>query len=429
MKENFIVYLWKNRLLHPGKLQTTKGERVEIIHPGQENHDAGPDFFAAKIRIDGTLWVGNVEIHTLSSNWEKHGHQHNPAYDNTILHVVFEHDRETAIPTRQMIPIMEVKNCFEKHILDNYQNLLLSKTWVPCQNNLEMVDNFIIQNWLNRLLVERLERKTGEISHFLEYFSNDWESTFYYLLARNFGFKVNASPFGLLAQHTPYNLLAKNKNQLTTIEALLFGQAGLLEKPFKDVYPRTLKDEYRYLQKKYKLQPLKKELWKFSRLRPVNFPTLRIAQFAMLVHTSGRLFRRIIQAVSPAEIIELFQIKASPYWGNHYVFDKASAGKPKNIGKDALRNIIINTIAPVMFVYGKESEKPQVSEKALSLLQEVPAENNNIIRNWKTLGVKPQNAADSQALLELKKYYCVPGKCLSCAIGHVILKNTTHAQE
>ncbi len=429
MKENFIVYLWKNRLLHPGKLQTTKGETVEIIHPGQENPDSGPDFFAARIRIDGTLWVGNVEIHTRSSHWEKHGHQNDPAYDNTILHVVYEHDREISAGAQQKIPVMEVKGCFDQYILDNYQNLLLSKTWVPCENNLEMVDTFIVQNWLNRLLVERLERKSGEVAHFFSYFSNDWEKTFYYLLARNFGFKVNTSPFGLLAQHTPYPLLAKNKNNLTAIEALLFGQAGLLNQPFKDVYPRALKDEYRYLKKKYELQPLKKELWKFSRLRPVNFPTIRIAQFAMLVHTSGRLFRRIMQAISPNEIIELFQIKASPYWDNHYVFDKPSAGKPKNIGMDAIQNIIINTVSPVMFVYGKEAEKPMVSDKALSLLQEVPPENNAVTRKWKALGVKAQNAADTQALLELKKYYCSPKKCLKCAIGHVVMKSNTMVQE
>ncbi len=422
MKEDFISYLWKNRLLFPDQLFTTTGEPVQVVHPGQQNSDAGPDFFAARIRIGGTLWAGNVEIHVRSSQWNQHGHQADAAYDNIILHVVFEHDQEVFNSRGKVMPVLEIKDCFEHKLLQNYQRLQVSKAWVPCEGLVGETDALILNNWLNRLLVERLERKSAEVLHFFKYFGNDWEQTFYFLLARNFGFKVNASPFGLLAQRTSHKLLERNRNNLTALEALLFGQSGLLGEHLQDVYPRSLLAEYRHQQRKHDLKPIDAKLWKFARLRPVNFPTIRIAQFAMLFHQSGHLFRNMVETKKPSDIHLQFKVKASPYWDDHYVFGKSSPKREKHLGKDAINNLVINTVAPVLFIYGKQSMRPELCDKALNLLQETPPENNSVVRKWESLGVNAQHAADSQALLELKKYYCTPKKCLQCPIGHMILK-------
>lgn len=422
MKEEFIAYLWKNRLLFPEALYTISGEPVYIQHPGQENHDSGPDFFAARIRIGPTLWVGNVEIHTRSSHWLQHGHQTDPAYDTIILHVVYEHDQEIRSTKGEVFQVLEVKGHFEPKLLQNYERLQASRAWVPCEKQIEAVAGLVWNNWLNRLLVERLERKSEEVLHFLEYFGNDWDQTFFFLLARNFGFKVNASPFGLMAQRTPHILLARNRNNLTVLEALLFGQAGLLHEELQDIYPKTLLQEYRHQVVKHNLKHMDRGLWKFARLRPLNFPSIRIAQFAMLIHQSGNLFRNLLETRKTIDIQKQLRVKASPYWDDHYVFDRKTARKEKPLGKDAINNIIINTLSPVLFIYGRQNLRQDLCDKAMDLLQETPPENNAIIRNWNSLGVRAQHAADTQALIECKKYYCTPKGCLHCPIGHLILK-------
>lgn len=422
MKEEFISYLWKNRLLLPEPLRTTSGEPVLIQHPGQENHDSGPDYFAARIRIGSTLWVGNVEIHTRSSHWQQHGHQDDPAYDNIILHVVYDHDQEIRNSRGEVFQVLEVRDHFDPSLLLNYEKLQASKAWVPCEKQVEVVAGLVWNNWLNRLLVDRLERKSEEVLHFLAYFGNDWDQTFFFLLARNFGFKVNASPFGLLAQRTPFNLLTRNRDNLGILEALLFGQAGLLSEAREDVYPRALLKEYHHQAAKYSLKPIDRGLWKFARLRPLNFPTIRLAQFAMLIHQSGHLFRNLLETKKPADILLQLRVKASPYWNDHFVFDRKTPGKEKNLGKDAIHNIIINTVAPVLFIYGRQNQRQDLCDKAIDLLQSTPPENNAIIRNWQSIGVSAQHAADSQALIECKKYYCTPKRCLHCPIGHLILK-------
>ncbi|MEE4175881.1 MAG: DUF2851 family protein [Bacteroides sp.] len=422
MKEEFISYLWKNKLLFPETLFTISGEPVYIQHPGQENHDAGPDFFAARIRIGPTLWVGNVEIHIRSSHWHLHGHQDDPAYDNIILHLVYEHDQEIRSSKGEVFQVLEVRDYFDPRLLKNYERLQASKAWVPCEKQIQGVAGLVWNNWLNRLLVERLEMKSEEVLHFLEYFGNDWDQTFFFLLARNFGFKVNASPFGLMAQRTPHNLLARNRDNLTTLEALLFGQASLLSEDLKDIYPRTLLKEYRHQAIKHDLKPIDRGLWKFARLRPLNFPTIRIAQFAMLFHQSGHLFRNLLETRKANDIQRQLRVQASPYWNEHYVFDRKTARKEKPLGKDAINNIIINTLAPVLFIYGRQNMRQDLCDKAMDLLQGTPPENNAIIRNWNSIGVKAQHAADTQALIECKKYYCTPKRCLHCPIGHLILK-------
>lgn len=427
MKEDFIHFLWQYRLFNSQELITTSGETLQIIHPGSSNLNSGPDFSAARIKLGSTMWAGNIEIHINSSDWYRHKHQHDDAYANIILHVVMHHDKEITDKQGNEIPVFEVRRFFDSALLSKYEKIISSKTWIPCAGFFDSADKLIVMNWLSRLLVERLENKSAEIRKFFEYFENNWEETFYYLLARNFGFKINSDPFALLVQKTPYLILARHKDDLTQIEALLFGQAGMLQAEYKDAYPNILKKEYRFLRHKYKLEPMDKFLWKFGKLRPSNFPTIRIAQFAKLLHQSSGLFSKLIQSKTPAGIKEMFNISSSPYWKNHYQFDKSSSVRIKNLGESAIENIIINTIAPLMFVYGEENLKPKIKDRAIQLLTTLPPEENHIVKNWKVLGIKPDNAAESQALIELKKYYCTPKKCLSCAIGLNLIKQVNNS--
>jgi hypothetical protein len=422
MKEDFIHFLWKYRLFNTHNLLTTRGLPIEILNIGLPNTDAGPDFSAARIRIDSTLWAGNVEIHLKSSDWQRHNHQNDNAYSNIILHVVMEHDLDIFDNAGNEIPVFEVRRYFDMALFYKYENIINSKSWIPCGKFLEMTDNFIMINWLNRLLVERLENKSTEVRQFFNYFERKWDQTFYYFLARNFGFKINASPFALLAQITPYKLLAKHKNDLTLVEAILFGQAGMLNHEFNDAYPSLLKREYLFMQHKHNLKPMDESLWKFAKLRPQNFPTIRIAQFSALIHQSNNLFNKITGHSDIREIMDLFEIRCSPYWDNHYRFDKPSAPQPKKPGNAAIQNIIINTIVPLKFLYGTEADNHEIRDHALNLLLELPPESNSIIDKFLALKIRPQNAGESQALIELKKYYCTPKKCLHCAIGHNLVR-------
>jgi len=421
VKEEFLHYLWKYRLFYPDRLSTTDGEPVQVLHPGQENHDAGPDFLAAKIRIGDTLWAGHLEMHIASSHWSQHRHHEDAAYGNVILHVVYQHDREAVNFKGERLPVIQLKGMFNESLLDNYQKLLSARSWVPCQGSIASFDRGFIGQWLHRVLVERLERKSEEVLHYYKYFNQDWEQTFYCLLLRNFGFKANSSPFGLLAKRTPLRILLRNSTSLTAMEAMLFGQSGLLDETCQDDYPRSLLEKYKHQKWKHQLEPLPAHLWKFAKLRPAGFPTLRIAQVAMLLHRVPHLFSALIESNTSDEISALLRVNASPYWDTHYVFDKESPVKAKTLGNDAINNLIINTLAPVMFVYGKHSLRPDLGEKALDFLNQQTAEKNTIIRQWKSHGLEARNAGESQALLELKKYYCTPKKCLNCAVGHKVL--------
>ena len=421
MKEEFISFLWNNCLLDPENLVTIDGDIVNILHPGQINTNSGPDFFAAKLRINDTIWVGNVEIHVLASDWIKHGHHLDGAYDNIILHLVYSYDKTVYNSKGLPMPTLEIKNQFDPRLYRNYSTLKLSASWIACQQCICQVEELIIGNWLNRLLVERLERKTREVLQFYHYFSRHWENTCYYLIARNFGFKVNSTPFGLLAQKTPRTILMKNRDRPEVLEAILFGQAGMLDASFSDPYPAKLKEEYTYQRVKHKLEPISKDLWRFARMRPVNFPTLRIAQFASVLHQNGNLFRKVIEAESIEELNIIFGATASSYWDYHYRFDQPSTQFEKRTGITAINSLIINTVVPMLFIYGKETINNQLSDKAIQFLHALAPEDNLVIRKWKKLGLSPQNAADTQALLELRKYFCISKRCLHCAIGYQIM--------
>ncbi|MCK4638130.1 MAG: DUF2851 family protein, partial [Bacteroidales bacterium] len=355
MTEEFLYYIWMFRLFDKD-ISTTSGESINILKSGERNTDSGPDFFNAKIKIGDTIWAGNVEIHINSSDWYKHNHQENNAFDNIILHIVYKNDAIIKRKNSEIIPTIELKEKFDKKLYYRYKSFMTNKYWIPCQKLIGNVDEFHLNNWLERLLIERLEHKAKTIESTLKLNKNNWEQTFYQYLARNFGFNTNAEPFELLAKSLPVNHLAKHKNNQFQIESLLFGQAGLLETDFKDEYPNNLKNEYNFLKKKFSLKSVDGFLWKFLRLRPSNFPTIRIAQFANLIYKSSGLFSKIIEIKNIKEVYSLFNITTSEYWDTHYIFDKPSAKRKKSFGNNALNLIIINTIVPFLFVYGLKKD-------------------------------------------------------------------------
>lgn len=423
MQEDFLHYLWRLKRFDLRDLRTTRGEPIQVQQFGQLNTHAGPDFTDARIRIGDTLWAGNVEMHLKASDWERHRHQEDSAYDNVILHVVLEEDTRVRRHNGSDLPCLELKQRIPARLSKVYLKLLHNENWIPCQSQLVQVTQLTRELWLDRMLVERLEQKTETIRRTLERNKRNWEETFFQCLARSFGVKVNADPFGQLARSLSLTLLGRHRDNLLQLEALLFGQSGLLKDgDFEDAYPARLYKEYQHLAHKYKLTPMPAAAWKFLRLRPANFPTLRIAQLATLFHQSGHLFSKVLAVRHIREVENMFEVHLSNYWKTHYVFDKESPRQVKSLGQSTIHLFIINTIAPFLFLYGKERKEPAFQDRAFQLLEQVPAEDNRVIRNWRQLGMEPQSAHQSQALLQLKKHYCDQRRCLQCAIGSAILR-------
>ncbi len=422
MNEEFLHYIWKNKLFNKN-LTTTENDDVYIIKTGFHNKDAGPDFTEARIKIGNTLWVGNIEIHVNTSDWFKHNHHKNDNYDNIILHVVYNNDTVIKRKNNEIIPTLDISNKFDHSLYSRYLSFINSGRWIACENLIGKTEPLVVNHWLDRMLIERLERKTVFLKNSLHKNKNNWEQTFYEQIARNFGFRVNTEAFECMAKSLPYKYLSKHKDNLFQLEAMLFGQAGLLNRDFTDDYPKQLKKEYQHLRNKFSFVPVNSHLWKFLRLRPSNFPTIRLSQFASLIYRSSGLLSDIFSIDNIKQLTELFNVGASSYWKDHYLFDKASVSKNKKLGKRSIHLIIINTVIPFLFTYGKQKNQPEYIDKALSLLVHLPAENNHIIKRWKSCGIKVLNAADSQALLELKDNYCSLKKCLNCNIGiHLLNK-------
>lgn len=418
--EKFLHYIWKYRLFEDSNLTDQNNNRIEIINQGTQNFDAGPDFFNAKIKINETIWAGNIEIHINSSDWKKHKHQNDRTYDNVILQIVLNNDAEIYRTNGEIIPTCTIN--FNNKLLEKYNGLTYNKDTISCSNEINQVNDFTIKSWLNSLMIERLENKTNDINRILSYTNNNWAETFYITLARSFGFKVNSDIFELTAKSLPSTILAKHKNNLFQIEALLFGQAGFLsENNCNDRYFIDLQKEYNFLKAKYKLSSQDNYLLKFLRLRPANFPTIRISQLAQLIHKSSHLFSEIIESKNIESIIELFKVQASNYWKTHYVFGKISSQKDKNIGTIAINTIIINTVIPLIFIYGKKQGNDIFTEKALDFLENLNPEKNKITKEWKFVGISADSAYTSQALIQLYNEYCIPKKCLECRIGNVLI--------
>lgn len=421
MTEEFLHYIWQYRLYTP-ELILQSGEQVEVLQPGIHNSDSGPDFFNARIRIGGTIWAGNIEIHILSSDWKRHNHQQDKSYDNVILHVVWRDDVLVARKDGTSIPTLVLDGLYNESSWKNYLHFMASQHWIPCDTMISKVDSFIRNAWFDRVLVERLERKALMVEHILSITNNDWAQTFYRLLARNMGFKLNNQAFEMLAQSLPFHFLARHADDLFQIEAMVFGQAGLLEYSFTDDYPNNLKKEYCFLKNKFDLKPIDEHLWRFMRLHPGNFPTLRLAQFASIIHHSRSIMGDLFNSNTVDTYRKLFSAEASEYWNTHYMFDKPSSLRRKTLGHSSIDLLLINLVAPILLAYGRRKSDSEITEKPIDLLMQIKGEENSIIRKWAGLGIDVSNAANTQALLELKSTYCDNKKCLNCSIGNELLK-------
>lgn len=416
MTERLLQYIWQFQYYNKGELSTTAGEPLQILFPGQFNTNQGPDFSDAKIKIGTTIWAGAVELHINTSDWKRHNHQQDNNYNNVILHVVWEDDTKA-----NELPVLELKSRVPKVLFQRYEELMLSSSFIPCEKMIHTVRDITWKSWKERLLAERLLRKAAVVETYLQQNSYHWEATFWWLLARNFGMKVNADAFEAVARSLSINILAKHKNQIHQLEALLLGQAGLLNENFAEDYPVMLQKEYAFYKNKYGLQPINNPVFSL-RMRPGNFPAVRLAQLAMLVHHSVHLFAEIKEAAEVKNVKSRFDITANDYWHYHYRFDELSAFRKKKLGAAMIDNIIINTIAPVLFSYGTYHNEQPYKDKALQWLEETTAESNVITKGFEKLGLENKTAYDSQALIELKNNYCHPKRCLFCGVGNAILK-------
>ena len=434
MTEAFLHYVWQHQMFasrehteHDCGLTTTDGQPVVVLHAGEPNHDAGPDFFNARLRINGLEWAGNVEIHIHSSDWNVHRHQRDAAYNNVILHVVYEHDADIVLQNGKIPPTLELKPYLHPSLVSNYETLMApsAANAIPCSGRVGEVPSFMLTSYLERLTVERIEAKAATVRRLLEESHGGWEQTCYWLLARYFGGKVNALPFELLAKSTDPRLLARWADNRQRLEALLMGQAGLLEGYFEDDYPRALQADYEALRAGAGLSPIGDYLWKFYCLRPSSFPTIRISQFADLMAQTRNLFATILPMTDVKELERLFSRRAAPYWDTHYQFDQATAkASVKHIGRMQADLLIINAWVPLLFIYGVDHGQQHYKDQALHLLTQLAAENNAVVRRWQEAGVSPSNAAESQALLQLTNNYCSQRRCLECRIGYQLLKHT-----
>jgi hypothetical protein len=421
MQEDFLHYIWKHKKFDLTNLKTINGEQVTIVLVGQHNLNSGPDFFNAQLKINEQLWAGNVEIHLKSSDWFVHNHEIDSNYDNVILHVVWEHDTDVFRKDNTAIPTLDLKPFVSKEALHNYQKLF-SKTqkWINCENDFESVDDFVVQNWLERLYFERLERKSLDIEKLLKTSSNNWEEVLFKMLAKNFGLKVNGEAFLSLANSFDFSVVRKQQLKLMSLEALLFGQSGLLEEDVQDVYNLELVKEYQFLKQKFKLSNLSVTPLQFFRLRPPNFPTIRLSQLANLYHKEQHLFSKVIGTNSIDELYKLFSVATSGFWETHYTFNKVSKPIKKIITKPFIDLLLINTIIPLKFSYAKHQGKV-TDQEIVDIIQNITSEKNSVVEKFNSLKKVSTSALQSQAVLQLKNEYCDKNKCLQCAIGNLLL--------
>ena len=422
MKEDFLHYLWKFKKFDTSNLKTSNKEQITIVNSGQYLQLAGPDFFNAQIIIGNQKWAGNVEIHLKSSDWYVHHHERDQAYENVILHVVWEHDTAIFRKNNTEIPVLELKHYVPKETLDNYQSLMSPKSWIFCEKQLKEINGFTFANWKERLFLERLERKSLPIQDLFETLNKDWEAVLFCLLAKNFGLNTNGDSFLKIATSIPFQIIRKESAEVENIEALLFGRSGLLEVEKEDNYFQDLKFRYFYLLHKYQIEKTTIAPLQFFKHRPDNFPTIRLSQFAHLYFNQHNLFSKLMTVKKAKEIYSILDVAVSPYWQSHYQFDKESPKKKKQLSKSFIDLIIINTIIPIQFTYYKNQNK-EVYETLIELSNEVAPESNAIIEKFSSFGIKSENAFSTQALLQLKNEYCNKVKCLECAIGTELLKN------
>lgn len=424
MREDYIHYLWQYQKFDFREMTTSDGFPVKVISPGTHNLLSGPDFFNSRLLIGNQEWAGNVEIHIRSSDWYMHGHENDPAYDNVILHVVWVHDVEVYRKDNTPMPVVEIQNLVAPETVRSYENLCSgsSNRWINCENDFAEVDDFLLDNWLERLYVERLENKNRLINKLFESLAGDWEAVLFHMLAKSFGLNINGESFLSMAASIPFSVVRKIRGNPHQLEALFLGQAGILEKPCEEPYFKNLKEEYNYLQKKFRLHNRGVLPVKYFRLRPDNFPELRLVQLAAVYHKHASLFAALVRCGNEKEIYEFFDIELPQFWNTHYTFTKEHSFRKKNFTGKFLDLLIINTVVPVKFSFLKSKGKEDF-EEVLAIMEKVTSEENQIIKKFSVLhpGIA-QNAKRSQALLQLKKEYCEKNACLQCAIGIKLLQ-------
>lgn len=430
--EQLLHYCWKHRLLPAYPLSTTDGRSVEVIDTGLHNHNDGPDFFNAKVKIDGTLWVGNVEIHDCSSDWYLHGHQDDIHYDNVVLHVCEKADKEVRTKSGNTVPQVEL--AVPDTIRINYESLLNEDKYPPCYKVIPELSKLTVHSWMSALQTERLEEKTEAIRQRVEKSGGDWEKAFFITLARNYGFGVNGDAFEYWAERLDLSAAAHHRDDVFQIEAIFMGQAGFLDEnniPLRlrdnatsDEYYCRLRSEYQYLAHKFSLQEMDCSLWRFLRLRPQNFPYIRISQLANLYHSRRSLLSNLCECSSIEQIEELLATHVTQYWESHYTFGSLSKRNTKKLSQSSLQLLIINTVVPMLFAYGRHRSEEHLVDRAFDFLEQLKPEQNNIVRMWKECGLLVGSAGDSQALIQLKRNYCDRRDCLRCRIGFEYLKKS-----
>lgn len=416
MNEHLLQFIWQFQHFNKQELRCDDGEALQVVQAGTWNRNQGPDFLNACVKIGHTTWVGHVEVHVLASDWHRHQHEDDANYRNVILHVVWENDR----PLERM-PTLTLKPRVAKVMLQRYGQLIQQSLHQPCRSFLPALSTLGWEAWKERLAVERLQQKAIRVQHLLQDSLQHWDEVFWWMLASNFGIPVNQDAFESMARTIPFTIIARHKHQLIQLEALLMGQCHLLEPKFTDAYPLMLQKEYRYLRNKYRLAK-SNVIPQFLRMRPANFPTVRLSQLAMLLHRSGHLFSTVRNTNDIDILRQLLDTAANDYWHYRYRFDEESEFKPKQLGRQMADNIIINTIAPLMFCFGITTGHTASREQAVHWLQQLPAEQNAITREWKAAGVMNRCAMDSQALIQLSHNYCDRQRCLECAVGNRVLK-------
>ena len=424
MKEAFLHHVWQYQKLISQNLTTVCNQELKIIHPGMLQTQSGPDFFNAQIVLNGQKWAGNIEIHLKSSDWYAHHHDKDDRYDAVILHVVWEHDVDIFRKNETSLPVIELKNIVNPQFVSSYNNLMLPKSWLFCEKDINKVPDFQLNAWLERLFFERLEQKSTIINDLLKTLKSDWEAVLFVLLAKNFGSNTNGALFMQMALSLDFSIVRKEANQDLALEALVFGRLNLLKEEFQENYPKQLKSTWEYQKVKYQIQDFCFPPIQFFKVRPDNFPTLRLAQLATLYQNRKQLFQEIIVSNRSDKVYDVFNFQLNEYWKNHYRFELESPSKSKKISKSFVQNLFINTIIPLKFAYFKQNNSWDQMEQLTTLMQSLDPENNSITQKFNQFGVSNQNAYESQALLYLKNNYCNPQKCLDCAVGHWLLSKS-----
>ena len=428
--EQLLHYTWKHKLYPLKELTTSDGQRVEIVDPGLHNRNAGPDFFNAKIRIGSTMWVGNVEIHDKSSDWYQHGHDKDSRYDNVVLHVAAELDTEVMKSNGEYVPQLQLS--VPDDVLTHYDELQKTDEYPPCYKVIPDLSALIIHSWMAALQTERLEQKTEAIRKRAELCNGSWEDAYFVTLARNYGFGINGEVFEQWAYNIPLNAVAHHRDDLFQIEAIFMGQAGVLEldsipeyyqkDALNDGYFAKLRNEYQYLAHKFSMKPIDFKLWRFLRLRPQNFPHIRISQLANLYYQQKAGLSQLMECETLDELKNVLKSQVTPYWETHYTFGSTSPKNEKHLSYGSINLLMINTAIPMLFAYGRHTSKEVLCDKAFDFLEQLKAENNHIIRMWQQVGLPVKTAGDSQALIQLKKEYCDKKECLRCRFGYEYLR-------